>query len=50
MKFERTLSVVVLPEPVPPLTTMLIRDRTQARMKFAMSWFSVPKFTRSCTL
>src|SRR5713101_5324786 len=50
MKFESTFSVVVLPEPVPPLTTIEIRDRTQARMKFAMSWFSVPKFTRSCTL
>ena len=47
MKLESTFRVVVLPEPVPPLTTIEIRERTQARMKFAMSLFSVPKVTRS---
>src|SRR5438067_12738901 len=50
MKFESTFRVVVLPEPVPPLTTIEIRERTQARMKSAISLFMVPKVTRSETL
>ena len=36
MKDDSTLSVVVLPAPVPPETTMLSRPRTQASRKSAV--------------
>ena len=49
MKLEHTLSSVVLPVPVPPLTRMLARARTQAWRKAAPSCVIVPKPIRSLT-
>ena len=49
MKLEQTLSSVVLPVPVPPLTTMLALARTHAWMNAAASWVRVPKPMRSLT-
>ncbi len=49
MNDEQTLSIVVLPVPVPPLISMLARARTQERMKAAASSLRVPKATRSWT-
>ena len=43
MKHESTLSVVVLPEPVPPEITMLRRPRTQALRKSRTGGENVPK-------
>ena len=45
-----TLSVVVLPEPVPPDTKTLSRASTQARRKSNISLLAVPKPTRSSTV
>ncbi len=50
MKEERTLSVVVLPEPVPPETKMLSRASTQAFRKSNISGVAVPKRMRSSTV
>ncbi len=50
MNDERTLRVVVLPEPVPPETKMLSRASTQARRKSNISAVAVPKRTRSLTV
>ena len=50
MNDERTLSVVVLPEPVPPETKMFRRASTQARRKSNMSGVAVPNRTRSSTV
>ncbi len=50
MKDERTLSVVVLPEPVPPETKTFRRPSTQARRKSNISADAVPKPTRSATV
>ena len=46
MKEERTFSVVVLPEPVPPLTIIFSLALTHPRRKRAISSESVPKETR----
>ena len=48
MKFERTLSIVVFPVPVPPTTTMLILPRTSASRNTAESMLSDPSPIRSC--
>ena len=45
-----TLSVVVLPEPVPPETKTLSRASMQARRKSNISAVAVPKPTRSSTV
>ena len=50
MNDDRTLSVVVLPEPVPPETKMLRRASTQARRKSNISAVAVPKPMRSSTV
>ena len=50
MNDERTLRVVVLPEPVPPDTKMFSRASTQARRKSNMSAVAVPKRIRSSTV
>ena len=42
MKLLRMFRVVVLPEPVPPLTTTLRRARTQERMSCTMSGVTEP--------
>ena len=42
MKLESTFSSVVLPEPVPPETTMFSRASTAARRKVTISWVRVP--------
>ena len=47
MKLDKTFSVVVFPEPVPPDTTMLKRASTAACMNCAASRVSVPKLIRS---
>ena len=46
-KDDSTLSVVVLPEPVPPETKMFSRACTQARRNSNISGVAVPKRTRS---
>jgi hypothetical protein len=50
MNDERTLRVVVLPEPVPPDTKMLRRASTHARRKSNMSAVAVPNRMRSSTV
>ncbi len=50
MNEESTLSVVVLPEPVPPETKMLRRASTQAFRKSNISGVAVPKRMRSSTV
>ncbi len=50
MNDERTLSVVVLPEPVPPETKMFRRASTQALRKSNISGVAVPKRIRSSTV
>ena len=50
MNDESTLSIVVLPEPVPPETTMLSRASTQALRNVAISGVKVPKRIRSSTV
>ena len=50
MKDESTLSVVVLPEPVPPETKMLRRASTHARRKSNISAVAVPNRIRSSTV
>ena len=50
MNDERTLSVVVLPEPVPPETKMFRRASTHARRKSNMSAVAVPNRMRSSTV
>ena len=50
MKDEMTLSVVVLPEPVPPEMTMLRRPSTQALRKSRTAGEKVPKAIRSASL
>ena len=45
-----TLSVVVLPEPVPPLMRMFSRPRTQASSTSAAGRVRVPMVTRSLTV
>ena len=50
MNDERTLRVVVLPEPVPPETKMFRRASTQARRKSNMSAVAVPNRIRSSTV
>ena len=50
MKLESTLSSVVFPVPVPPLTTMLRRPRTHWLMKCATCGVNEPKLMRSSTL
>ena len=50
MKDDSTLSMVVLPVPVPPETRMLQRASTQALRKPTASLSSVPNLTRSSTL
>ena len=47
MKLDSTFSVVVLPAPVPPDTSMLIRPRTQDSRNFVTGSDIVPKDTRS---
>ena len=47
MNDERTLSIVVLPEPVPPETKTLRRASTHARRKSNISGVEVPKRIRS---
>ena len=47
MKPERTLRSVVLPEPVPPATTMFLRSSTQTRRKPAIASVHVPIRTKS---
>ena len=49
MNEEMTLSVVVLPEPVPPETKRLRWASTQTRRKSNISWVAVPNRTRSST-
>ena len=49
MKEERTLRVVVFPEPVPPERKRFRRASTQARRKANISPVAVPKWTRSST-
>ena len=44
MNDDSTLSIVVFPVPVPPLTTTFSRPRTQASMKCAACAVIVPKF------
>ena len=43
MKFDRTLSSVVLPEPVPPEMTMFLRATTQTSRNSAIAGLSAPK-------
>ena len=50
MNDESTLSIVVLPEPVPPETTMLSRASTQALRNVAISAVNVPNRIRSSTV
>ena len=50
MNEERTLRVVVLPDPVPPERKTLRRASTQARRKSNISGVAVPKRMRSSTL
>ena len=50
MNDERMLSIVVLPEPVPPETKMLRRAFTQASRNSNISGVAVPKRTRSSTV
>ncbi len=50
MNDDRMLSIVVLPEPVPPETKMLSRASTQAFRKSNMSGVDVPKRIRSSTV
>ena len=50
MKLESTLSVVVLPAPVPPETRMLALPRTHASRKSATSRVRVPNAIRSSTV
>jgi len=50
MKLDRTLSVVVLPEPVPPETSMFRRDRTQERTNCAMGSVRLPNLIKSLIL
>src|SRR4026209_1240598 len=47
MNDDRTFSVVVLPEPVPPETKRFKRASTQARRKSNMSEVAVPNRIRS---
>ena len=47
MNDDRTLSIVVLPEPVPPETKMFRRASTHARRKSNISGVAVPKRIRS---
>jgi hypothetical protein len=47
MKPERTLSIVVLPVPVPPETRMLRRSTTQARRNMAAAGVIEPSSIRS---
>ena len=47
MNEERALSVVVLPEPVPPLTRILSLALTQASRNVAIFSSRVPKLTKS---
>jgi hypothetical protein len=46
MQPERALSRVVLPEPVPPVTTMFIRAMTQQRRKWPMAGVTEPNSIR----
>ena len=50
MNDDRTLSVVVLPEPVPPETKTFRRASTQALRKSNMSAVAVPNRIRSSTV
>jgi hypothetical protein len=50
LKDESTLSVVVLPEPVPPETKMLSRASTEARRNSNISAVAVPNRMRSSTV
>ena len=50
MKLESTLSSVVFPVPVPPLTTMLRRPFTHWSMKCATCGVNDPKPMRSSTV
>ena len=50
MNEDSTLSVVVLPEPVPPDTKTLSRASMQARTKSNISGVAVPKRIRSATV
>ena len=47
IKLERTLSSVVLPEPVPPATTMLSLATTQALRKSPTTAVTLPNLMRS---
>ena len=50
MKLESTLSSVVLPEPVPPATTMFSLASTQTLRKSETGWVNAPKRTRSAAV
>ena len=50
MNDDRTLRVVVLPDPVPPDTNTLRRASTQALRNSNISAVAVPKLTRSSTV
>ena len=50
MNDDRTLSVVVLPEPVPPQTNTFRRASTAARRNSNMSGVAVPNRMRSSTV
>ena len=47
MKLDSTLSIVVLPVPVPPLTRMFLRSMTQARKNTAAEGVMLPSSIRS---
>ena len=50
MNEDRQLRSVVFPEPVPPETRMLSRERTMARSTATISGVSVPRRIRSSTV
>ncbi len=50
MKFDSTLSSVVLPEPVPPEIRMFLRCSTQMRMNAAICGLIAPKASRSASV
>ena len=48
MKLDSTLSIVVLPAPVPPETMTFRRQATAACRKSSIGWVSASRTTRSC--